>query len=165
MALHSSMGTILLRILDGVVTQHYDYVSVGVGVDMADYWKRILIAWDCSGFPLDLLSAIGIYILWQTKQSVPGCGGRTAIATFTPGGGYVAGPSVVLVRQLEESFETVLRGYGSLICRVFNPEGNLEKALEEFSEKMKRAVSGPNAFYAQLKQMGEEIQGPHTEGK
>lgn len=158
---HLDRDTVLLRCGDGVVTEHPQYASVGVGADMADYWHRILLPIGCSEYQRDRLIAIAAFVLWQTKQFVPGCGGQTSIASFHPGG-FDWGPSFVLIRQLEASFELILRSYGILVGSALNPTGPLSEPLERFANEIGRAVSGPRGYYDHLREFMDGMKHPGT---
>jgi hypothetical protein len=145
----------MLRIHEGVVTTHHNYVSVGMGWEVANYWNRFLMPLGCRSLSLDITAALAIFILWQVKKSVQGCGGPTSMAVFTAEGGFSRGP--VIGSALESSFEKVMGAYSSLVGSAFNFDTDLDRALEVFSVRMKKAIDGPLELHSLLKEMKKHL--------
>lgn len=133
-------GPRLIRVLDGVVTEHQDYVAVGVGADMATYWQRILMRERTMALSMNELIAIATYVVWQTKQSVPGCGGRTSILVFSPNGGMGSLLTDAMVQELETSFQQALHAYGDALRNAFMESSN-DVGLDNFIDIV-RGIKG-----------------------
>jgi hypothetical protein len=151
----SAGGVSLLHCLNGVVTEHDDYASVGIGSGMADYWKRILLPGGCKSDALETLTALAAFIVWQTKESVPGCGGRTALATFRHGGGYTwtAARFTLNPLPLEVASERVLAAFGVLVSALCDQDSSVDEALGVFSAKVNGAVLNFRTWYQETRRV------------
>jgi hypothetical protein len=130
----------LLRIHDGAVTRHMDYVSIGVGQDVANAWARLLLPLGGAAAALETLEDAATFILWQVKQSVPGCGGRSDILLFRSEGSAGGGRSPTLTTMLERAFEGIQKAYGEFLVRAANPNTDIQREIQIFGRATVNAI-------------------------
>ena len=130
--------TLLKTIGTGIViSDSYEYVYIGSGMEMAMYLSSRL---DVRGISTAVGELMSAFVLWEVKRHVQTCGGDTVIYKLNQQGMKYRGEGDI--RDFEDHFASIDRK----IQRIRVQTADLDQTDKEFDEKLAKFCDDLRAF-------------------